>query len=174
MTIKFTKLKTLDAWIAAFHCYPIDAHAPEDLARFRDYFRNAASRPENAHLQHVLRNMAEDAAAGVRDYLLKTGQTALLFEDNGGGLTMCVLDRDGNCVRAATGLEFIPAGQMEDDFQGALIEDMIGWTSTVDDPEQVYEECCSYNVPVVAEADHDGVRVYSERMGQAARRYAGL
>ena len=57
-------------------------------------------------------------------------RSAILVEDNSGGLHMAVTD-DGHCIEAASDLEMAAPGRMLADLRAALAEGMDGWQDSV-------------------------------------------
>jgi hypothetical protein len=106
-------------------------------------------------------------------------RSAILIEDNSGGLHMVVAD-NGRCIEAASNLEMAAPGRMLADLRAALDEGMDGWPDRAEDPQSLHDalmaviEARSGGAEIVAEADGDGITVYDRDMGTAGRRYAGL
>jgi hypothetical protein len=106
-------------------------------------------------------------------------RSAILVEDNIGGLHMVVADC-GRCIEAASNLEMAAPGRMLADLRAALDEGMDGWPDRAEDPQSLHDalmaviEARSGGAEIVAEADGDGITVYDRDMGTAGRRYAGL
>ncbi len=106
-------------------------------------------------------------------------RSAILIEDDSGGLHMAVTD-NGRCIEAASNLETAAPGRMLADLRAALAEGMDGWPDRAEDPQSLHDalmaviEARSGGAEIVAEADGDGITVYDRDMGTAGRRYAGL
>ena len=106
-------------------------------------------------------------------------RSAILIEDNIGGLHMVVAD-NGRCIEAASNLEMAAPGHMLADMRAAVAEGMEAWADRAEDPQSLHDalmamiEAQSGGSEIVAEADGDGITVYDRDMGTAGRRYAGL
>ena len=106
-------------------------------------------------------------------------RSAILVEDNSGGLHMVVTD-NGRCIEAVSNLERAAPGRMLADLRAALAEGMDGWPDRAEDPQSLHDalmaaiEARSGSAEIVAEADGDGITIYDRDMGRAGRRYAGL
>ena len=106
-------------------------------------------------------------------------RSAMLIEDNSGGLHMVVTD-NGRCIEAVSNLERASPGHMLADMRAAVAEGMEAWADRAEDPQSLHDalmamiEARSGGAEIVAEADGDGITVYDRDMGRAGRRYAGL
>jgi hypothetical protein len=106
-------------------------------------------------------------------------RSAMLIEDNSGGLHMVVTD-NGRCIEAVSNLERASPGHMLADMRAAVAEGMEAWADRAEDPQSLHDalmaviEAQSGGAEIVAEADGDGITVYDRDMGTAGRRYAGL
>ncbi len=106
-------------------------------------------------------------------------RSAMLIEDNSGGLHMVVTD-NGRCIEAVSNLEKASPGQMLADMRAAVAEGMEAWADRAEDPQSLHDalmamiEARGGGAEIVAEADADGITVYDRDMGRAGRRYAGL
>ena len=107
-------------------------------------------------------------------------RSAILVEDNSGGLHMAVTD-NGRCIEAVSNLERASPGHMLADMRAAVAEGMEAWADRAEDPQSLHDALLAAiearsggGAEIVAEADGDGITVYDRDMGTAGRRYAGL
>ena len=106
-------------------------------------------------------------------------RSAILIEDNIGGLHMVVAD-NGRCIEAASNLEMAAPGRMLADLRAALAGGMGGWRDRAEDPQSLHDalmaviEARGGGAEIVAEADGNGITVYDRDMGTAGRRHPGL
>ena len=106
-------------------------------------------------------------------------RSAILIEDDSGGLHMVVID-NGRCIEAVSNLERASPGHMLADMRAAVAEGMEAWADRAEDPQSLHDalmtviEARSGGAEIVAEADGDRITVYDRDMGTAGRRYAGL
>ena len=106
-------------------------------------------------------------------------RSAMLIEDNSGGLHMVVTD-NGRCIEAVSNLERASPGHMLADMRAAVAAGMEAWADRAEDPQSLHDalmamiEAQSGGAEIVAEADGDGITVYDRDMGTVGRRYAGL
>ena len=64
-------------------------------------------------------------------------RSAILVEDNIGGLHMVVAD-NGRCIEAASNLEMAAPGRMLADLRAALAGGMGGWQDRAEDPQSLH------------------------------------
>ena len=66
-------------------------------------------------------------------------RSAILVEDNSGGLHMVVTD-NGRCIEAVSNLERASPGHMLADMRAAVAEGMEAWADRAEDPQSLHDE----------------------------------
>ncbi len=98
-----------------------------------------------------------------------------VIEDNGGGLTLAVMDEQDKVVYLHSGYEYhTEPGQLLADIESLKTGDnpATDWEGNEDDPQGMYDNITSYEYGWKIVSDNDGI--YPERMGAAARHEFGI
>ena len=90
-----------------------------------------------------------------------------MIEDNGGGLTLAVFDKNDNVEYLHSGYEQ-RKGQLTEDLQALKDGDnpVTDWEGNEDDPQAVYDNIVSYEYEWEVVVDNDGI--YYDKMGSSA------
>lgn len=91
-----------------------------------------------------------------------------VIEDNGGGLTLVVFNKNGKVDYLHSGYEYGKPGRLICDLEALKNGDdpVKEWDGNEDNPQEIYDNILSFEYGWEIVADNDGI--YPDRMGRAA------